>query len=686
MEYERLEQLLSEVRLFSRLPRSRIPSVLRRMQALQFPADKVILEEGRPIKFMFIVGQGSVDVRRKEPITGISLLLRTLQAGENFGEMALLTGKPYSVSLSTVEPTILFILNQDSFRSLLIEEPEVSMTLNQLLAEQLISAYDQVGIQLFDLSAAQVNPELTKDIPRQLVVMHRMLPISKRGRTLTLAMVQPGNLIAHDDLKRHVRDLVIQPVLISDEDFERNVEKFYPGALAAIKRPERPQASPTATTVMATPPAAPPKEAGSAQANLNALLSEDDIDLVQPTDEKKEEKAALADLEAESASGPVVKLANAVLVHALRVGASDIHIEPQAQGVVVRFRIDGNLQVIQVLPARIQQALVSRYKILSNLDITERRVPQDGRISSAFQSRRIDFRLSTVPSKYGEKICMRILDNTGSVLSLDKLIAHPDTLARFRSLINHPHGIILVTGPTGSGKTTTLYSALGEINTPDINISTVEDPIEYDMAGITQVQVQRAVGVDFARVLRAFLRQDPDVILVGETRDLETAKTAIEAALTGHLVFTTLHTNSAAATFARLDEMGVEPFMVGSATIGVVAQRLARRLCGECKVPDKPPKDILEFLGFRPDEVSTVMKAVGCPKCSNQGFKGRVGIYEMMIIDDDLRPLITRRKSVEEIESAAIRGGMLTLGMYGRWLIRQGITTLEEVMRVVAFE
>lgn len=691
VDLEQLEKLLGEVRLFSRLPRNRIGAVLRRMQALQFHADRVILEEGRPIKFMFILGQGSVEVRRKEPTSGIPLLLRTLQAGDSFGEMALLTGAPYTVNLTTTEPTILFVLNQENFRSLIVEEPELSLTLNQLLAEQLINAYDQVGIQLFELADVTCSEKLISQFPRQLVLLHRVLPIEQKGRVLRLAMVNPGDLIAHDDVKRHMRDITLQPVLISEADFEAHVDRFYPGALQQLKarQPLRPplQASASSTTP-ATAPATTSTAPERAPSHAAPLMGDEDLlQLDEALGAASEEKGAvLTDLEAEVAAGPIIKLANSVLVQALKRGASDVHIEPQSQGLVVRYRIDGNLQVIQVLPPRLSSALISRYKILSNLDITERRVPQDGRISSAYQGRRIDFRVSTVPGKYGEKVCLRILDNSLSSISLEKLILHPETYQRFRQLIDLPHGIIFVTGPTGSGKTTTLYSALGEINTPDINISTAEDPIEYDMAGITQVQVQRAVGVDFARILRAFLRQDPDVILVGETRDGETAKTAVEAALTGHLVFTTLHTNSAAASFPRLEEMGVEPFMVGCATVGVVAQRLARRLCPDCKVPDTPPRHMLDYLGFGDDEVSTVMKAVGCAKCNQQGFRGRVGVYEVMVMTDELRPLVAKRRPTEELEAAAVQQGMLTLAGYGRWLIRNGLTTLEEVLRVVAME
>ncbi len=685
MDYEQLEALLGQVRLFARLSGPKLKAVLRRLQPLQFPAGRVILEEGRPIKFMFIVGDGTVEVRRKDPRTGISFLLRTMEAGDNFGEMALLAGKPYTCSLMTVTPTILFILNQENFRNLIQEEPEISVTLNQLLAEQLMSAYDQVGIQAMDMDEIDVELEVARLIPPQLALMHRMLPIAKRGHVLTLAMVQPGNLIAHDDVKRLIRDVIIEPMLISEEDFDKHFEILYPGARASRGRSEKSSMPGTAASAISSATSAQPTVSGT---NFSSnLMGDDDYEMLQQVEVNEEEdKPSLADLEQQSTSGPVVKLANAILVHALRMGASDIHLEPQEQGLVVRFRVDGRLRVIQVLPSKLMTALVSRVKILSNLDITERRVPQDGRISSAFQGRRVDFRVSTVPAKYGEKVCLRILDNSMSNIQLEQLITHQPTYERLRDLIEKPHGIIFVTGPTGSGKTTTLYSALGEINTPDINISTVEDPIEYDLAGINQVQVQRSAGVDFARILRAFLRQDPDVILVGETRDAETARTAVEAALTGHLVFTTLHTNSAAASFARLEEMGVEPFMVACATMGVLAQRLARRLCPHCKTPDTPDRDMLAYLGFADDDAGTVMRAVGCDKCSQEGFKGRIGVYELMIVDDVIRPLISKSRSAEEIESAAVQAGMWTLSTYGRWLIREGETTLEEVLRVISFD
>jgi type IV pilus assembly protein PilB len=328
--------------------------------------------------------------------------------------------------------------------------------------------------------------------------------------------------------------------------------------------------------------------------------------------------------------------------------------------------------------------LISRLKILSKLDIAEKRLPQDGRISVRMDERPIDFRVSTIPSKWGEKICMRILDKSNTVLGLDKLILRQEVLELVRDMIGQPYGIIYVTGPTGSGKTTTLYSALAELNDPDVNISTAEDPIEYDLARLNQVQTHKDIGLDFARILRAFLRQDPDIILVGETRDKETAHIAVEAALTGHLVFTTLHTNDAPAAFTRLGEMGVEPFLMSSSTIGVIAQRLTRRLCQECKDPYVPDDISLRYMGLQPDAGTTFYRKKGCDKCSFTGFKGRVGVYEVLRMNASLRRLVAGGSTAEAITEAAIQNGMMTLKDYSVWLLQNGWTTMEEILQVVS--
>ena len=342
--------------------------------------------------------------------------------------------------------------------------------------------------------------------------------------------------------------------------------------------------------------------------------------------------------------------------------------------------------MVQVLPKKVQMGLISRFKILSKLDIAEKRLPQDGRISVRLEERPIDFRVSTIPSKWGEKVCMRILDKSNTLLGLDKLILHPEVLELVREMISQPYGIIYVTGPTGSGKTTSLYSALAELNDPDVNISTAEDPIEYDLPRINQVQAHKEIGLDFARILRAFLRQDPDIILVGETRDKETAHIAVEAALTGHLVFTTLHTNDAAGAFTRLGEMGVEPFLMSSSTIGVIAQRLTRRLCQACKETYTPDDISLKYMGLDPSKPLTFYRNKGCDKCSGTGYRGRVGVYEVLRMNAELRRLVAGGGSSEAISELAIKNGMKTLKDYTVWLLQNGWTTMDEVLQVVSVQ
>jgi type IV pilus assembly protein PilB len=350
--------------------------------------------------------------------------------------------------------------------------------------------------------------------------------------------------------------------------------------------------------------------------------------------------------------------------------------------VTLRYRIDGVLQVVQRLPKRLQMGLISRLKILSRLDIAEKRLPQDGRFSVTLDDVPIDFRVSTVPGKWGEKIVLRILDKSNTQLGLAKLITEPSTLALVREMIRQPYGIVYVTGPTGSGKTTTLYSGLAEINDPGVNISTVEDPIEYDLPGVTQIQVNPSIALTFASILRAFLRQDPDVILVGETRDKETAHTAVEAALTGHLVFTTLHTNSAAVAFSRLTEMGIEPFLVSSSTIGVIAQRLARRLCQVCREAYEPDPETRRFFGLA--EGVSLYRGCGCSQCAGKGVKGRVGIYEVMRMTPVLRQMVSRGTPAEDLHAGAVAGGMVDLKAYAVRLLVQGLTSTEEVTSVVS--
>ena len=418
---------------------------------------------------------------------------------------------------------------------------------------------------------------------------------------------------------------------------------------------------------------------------LEADPDEEDADSSKPQDLE----SGLNDAE----RSPVIDLVDRILMQALELGASDIHVEPQQAGLQLRFRQDGVLQSqIETLPSRLVPAVTSRFKIMADLDIAERRLPQDGRIRRRFQNRTVDFRVNSLPSRYGEKIVLRLLDSSATQLGLDKLISNPEALKLVRTLGSKPIGMILVTGPTGSGKSTTLYSLLAERNEPGINISTVEDPIEYALPGITQCQVNREKGFDFSQALRAFMRQDPDVLLVGETRDLETAKTAIEAALTGHLVLTTLHCNDAPSAIARLDEMGVEPFMVGASLIGIVSQRLLRRVCSKCRIAYRPDPEELGRFGLMASNEAKVSffranhheeEANPCPKCQGSGYKGRVGVYEVLRMNEALATAVAKGATTDMLRQLALEGGMKTLLGYSLDLVREGHTTLEEVGRMV---
>ena len=443
----------------------------------------------------------------------------------------------------------------------------------------------------------------------------------------------------------------------------------------------------------------PPGEPASLDTTIASFLDGFSADglLEEDPDEPSTSSGDVVDLEAslkDAEASPVIALVDRILLQAMSIGASDIHVEPQQKGLQLRYRQDGVLQqYIEPLPSRLIPAVTSRFKILADLDIAERRQAQDGRIRRKYRQRVIDFRVSTLPSRFGEKVCLRLLDSSATQLGLDKLITNQQTLDLVRELGAKPFGMILVTGPTGSGKSTTLYSLLAERNDPGINISTVEDPIEYTLPGITQSQVNREKGFDFATALRAFMRQDPDVLLVGETRDLETAKTAIEAALTGHLVLSTLHANDAPSTVARLDEMGVEPFMISAALIGIVSQRLMRRVCTTCREPYHPDEQELGRFGLMAGKEAKVTfyrarhpdpsASTSCPDCKGSGYKGRVGVYEVLRVNEDIATAISRGSSTDVIRQLALESGMKTLLGYSLELVRQGHTTLEEVGRLI---
>jgi len=475
-------------------------------------------------------------------------------------------------------------------------------------------------------------------------------------------------------------------VVTSEDDFKRFITSTYADLLRKADEQQASDQSATAAkgavvanVVEAESPAPP---SGPAEGILESLQSE----ALKILDEGPQSPDNVSDLSRSAEEAPVVRMANNILTLAIQKGASDVHVEPQEKDLAVRFRIDGALQVVEVLPKKIQMGLISRLKILSRLDIAERRLPQDGRISVRLDERAIDFRVATLPSKWGEKICLRILDKSSPLLGLDKLILHQEVLELVREMIAQPDGIIYVTGPAGSGKTTSLYSVLNEINDPDVNISTAEDPIEHDLPRLNQVQAHMEIGLGYAHILRAFLRQDPDIILVGEVRDKETAHLAVEAALTGHLVFTTLHTHSAAGAFTLLGEMGVEPFLTSSSTIGVISQCLTRRLCQACKESYTPDEILLKYLGLDPGKQFTFHRHRGCDKCSGTGYRGRVGVYEVLRMTPELRRLVASGARSEAISALAIKNGMKTLKDYAVWLLQEGLTTMDEVLHVVSVQ
>jgi len=557
--------------------------------------------------------------------------------------------------------------------------------LRQYKKQQLFELKILYGVEFIDpelsrFANTQVEELIDNLIPIDICRHYRLMPLSKNDTqppSVLVAMVDPDNLEAQDDLNRILRPrgMGFQRMVITQEDYQQLLSKYLDERVERQKQLE-------------------------IQKSVDVKADLESLDFLAPVGAADDMDADLSEAMKSAEDAPVINLVNKILAKALQEEVSDIHVEPQEESLRIRFRKDSVLhQAFDPLPKKIIPAVTARFKIIANLDIAERRIPQDGRIRRMFQGRKIDFRVSTLPSRYGEKVVLRILDNSVTQLGLNKLITDPESLVIVQGMVSRPFGLILVTGPTGSGKTTTLYSALAERNSPDINISTVEDPIEYTLPGLTQVQVIREKGLDFAQALRAFLRQDPDVILVGETRDPETAKTAIEAALTGHLVLTTLHTNDAAGAIVRLEEMGVEPFMVSSSLIGVLAQRLVRRICTTCRIAYTPsPPELARFGLSASQEVAlTLYKAKSlqleeiqeaknkgqlCPACKGFGYKGRCGVYEVMRMTERLQGLITEGAPTERLKEVAVEEGMKTLLAYSLELVHQGLTTLEEVERV----
>ncbi len=530
---------------------------------------------------------------------------------------------------------------KDSLIRILIEKKFVS-------EEKLVKALSKkLGMPVVNLKEYKIPKEVLEILPLTMIKKYRAVPIKKNGNILILAMENPTDFNAIADI-RFYTNYNIDIVITTPSGIDKVIQDI--------------------------------EEQEEALDIVDMDLNLDDIDYID-----EEEDIDLSSIQEESQKAPIIRFVNFIIAEAVRKEASDIHIEPYEKTLRIRFRIDGILHEFFKPPLKLKNAIVSRIKIMSHLDIAERRIPQDGRIKIKLSdNKEIDIRVSTLPTIFGEKVVMRILDKSSLKLDLKTLGFGDRELRIFREVINKPYGMILVTGPTGSGKTTTLYSALSELNKPDVNISTAEDPVEYNIEGINQVNIREDIGLTFASALRSFLRQDPDIILVGEIRDLETAEIAVKAALTGHLVLSTLHTNDASSTIVRLVDMGIEPFLVSTSLLLIVAQRLVRKICVKCKEEVKIEKKALISMGVKEEEVDTfkVYKGRGCEACNGTGYKGRTALYEVLRVSQNIKELINRGATAYEIQVAAIKEGMKTLREAGLVKVKQGITTLEEVGRV----
>jgi type IV pilus assembly protein PilB len=569
--------------------------------------------------------------------------------GGKFGELLLRTGK----------------IDQQQLQEALAYQKEQGGRLGTALVKltyitenQLVDALSQhFGVPSVDLTEIEIDEVVVKIIPADIARKYTIVPVSKAGATVTVAMLDPSNVFAMDDVK-FMTGYKVEPVVAAETGIRGAIDKYY-GSTHAIELKK----------VMEDLS----EEAGTGT-DLEVLEEEQDLDL--------------ATLEEESEQAPVVKLVNIVLTDAIKRGASDIHIEPYEKEYRVRYRIDGILYEMMHPPLKLKEAITSRCKIMARLDIAEKRLPQDGRIKIKTKiggkAKDLDYRVSVLPTLFGEKIVMRLLDKDKLMLDMAKLGFEAESLRRFENAILKPYGMVLVTGPTGSGKTNTLYSALQRINTPEVNVITAEDPVEFNLMGINQVQMREQIGLNFAASLRSFLRQDPNIILVGEIRDFETAEVAIKAAMTGHLVLSTLHTNDAPSSINRLMNMGIEPFLVATSVHLIAAQRLVRRICSFCREPAaEVPPNVLVEAGFSDAESRTLklFRGRGCERCSNTGYKGRIALYEVMEVEDEIREMILSGASSYELRVKAIQNGMITLRGSGLQKIRDGVTTMEEVLR-----
>lgn len=618
-----------------------------------------VFEQGANAHYLFFVYSGTVELRRTDLLTGRDFLYAMYGPGKSFGEESIVLDDPYPATAVASEETHLVALPRDVFRQAMSMAPSIGAAASRMMARRANRLLADKGVRFVSLSRIPFDPEVVRELPYRVMTEHRVVPIAKRGKTLSVAMVNPHDVMAADEVQRNARNYYIEVVGVTQPDIEAFIAKHVAPLFRGADAAEDPNVIPKIP-----------------QRNHQMRYIQDN------------ENVAPDDAKAQVAGEQIIQILNQLVGDALVLDSSDIHIEPGADATTVRYRIDGRLlRRPETIPARFHAALASRLKALSSMNITERRKPQDGRLALVWGSREVALRLSTVPTRFGEKIVMRILDRSAALMSLDRIVLVPSVREKVRQLVYQPHGIVLVTGPTGSGKTTTMYSAILERKDEGVNIITIEDPIEYTIPGITQVQFNENVDLGYPEAIKAFLRQDTDIMLIGETRDGRTAQNAMQAALSGHLVVTSFHTNSALSTIYRLQEMGAEPFLIANALAGVIAQRLVRTICNDCREPYQYPDPILRRIyGSQMSDLPPTYRGAGCNRCNNTGFRGRTAVLEVLPITEELRTAIATSVPTRELRRVAIAGGMITFRDYARALLGRGMTTPTEVVRVMFAE
>jgi type IV pilus assembly protein PilB len=656
----KIAQFLQGTELFAYVPEANLAQVAKACTSQSFRTGATVFEQGAAVDSLYLVLRGSIELRRRDVLTGMDYLLAIYGEAKSFGEENVVADDTSPIYAVTTAETELLRVAKGQFRQLMQQFPQVGIAVSRILARRTHRFIQEKGIRFISLSKIQLDKQLVTELPKRMINELKVLPVARKGRTVTLAMVNPYDMHAYDEVQRALRDAYIEAVGVSESEFEkfvsRSVAPLMDGTLEAKADPNLLPRMPARTY------------------NLR-FLQEGNENISE--DERK----------ASVAGEQVVNLLNQLIGDALSLDASDIHIEPHETELSVRYRIDGRLlKRAEVLPMRFANAISSRLKALASMNITERRKPQDGRLGTAFNNREVSLRISTIPTRFGEKIVMRVLDKSQSLVSLDRIIGLQEVKELVRSLVFQPHGIVLITGPTGSGKTTTMYSAILERKEEGINIVTVEDPIEYTIPGITQVQYNDAVDLGYAEAIKAFLRQDTDIMLIGETRDARTASYAMQAALSGHLVVTSLHTNSALSTIYRLREMGIEPFLIGNALAGVIAQRLLRTICSDCREPHTYHPSLLSRIFEPGSEIPTLYHGPGCARCNRTGYRGRAAVFEVIRMSEDLRSGIAAGSPMKELRTLALDAGMVTFKDYCRKLLVRGLTTPSEIMRVLYSE